>query len=261
MNEREPESETSAETQETDRPNPRRRTWITGLVMLTVLLAAPVTWLVYCRYTESQLDVLKKQGNTFRKETMGPVWFRRFADKWKLPVPKRIVQFDSRSATDEDLAIVAKERSLRVLFLGGYVTDAGLAHIKDLPNVWQVYLQDVQITDAGVRHVGQLSKLRALWLRGTEVTDAGLVHLKGLKNLSNLGLADTGVTDDGLAILSGFGSLTHLELDRTQVTDEGLEHLSEMKQLIRVYLRGTRVTPEGVGRLKAAIPGVDVRTD
>jgi len=262
MDESEPESETSAETLETDRPKPRRRSWITGLVILTVLSAAPVTWLVYCRHTESQLDVLKKQGNTFRKETMGPVWFRRFADKWRLPVPKRIVQFSSRTATDEDLAIVARERSLRVLFLiGSPVTDAGLMHIKVLPNVWQVFLRDVQITDAGVQHLGQMPKLRALWLRGTDVTDTGLVHLKDLRNLSNLGLADTGITDDGLAILSGFGSLTHLELDRTQVTDEGLEHLGKMKQLTRVYLRGTRVTPKGVDRLKAAIPGVDVRTD
>lgn len=243
------------------RRKPRKQNWLTGLIILLILSAMYTAWLSYYRHIESQVNVLKKQGNTFRKETMGPAWFRRFADKLNLPVPKRIVQFDSTTATDDDLAILANEHSLRVLFLKGTpVTDAGLAHIKKLPNLWQVFITDMQITDAGVQHLGQLPQLRALWLRGTKVTDAGLVHLKGLKNLSNLGLADTCITDDGLATLSSFGRLTHLELDRTQVTDEGLKHLYKMKQLIGVYLRGTRVTPEGVARLKAAIPGLIVTT-
>lgn len=268
------------------RQEPRKRMWIAGLVLLALLLVASVIWLAYCRRAESPLNALKTAGHSFREETAGPVWFRKFADKFNLPVPKRIVQFESRTATDEDLAIVAKERSIRTVFLhGAPVTDVGLAHIKGLPAIQVVYLGDMQITDAGLQHLGQLpelgvlglsgtkvtdaglrhlGRLPELWslgLSGTEVTDAGLGHLRGLKRLQNLGLSDTAVTDQGLARLSGLASLTFLRLDRTQVTDEGLEHLSKMKQLTRVYLQGTRVTPEGVDRLRAAIPGLDVRTD
>jgi hypothetical protein len=258
VREREPESD----TEQTRKLKSRRWKRLAILAVSAILLASPMGWLAYYRQAESPLDALEKQGNSIRTEAIGPAWFRRYAEKWNLPVPKRIVQFDSSTANNKDLAIVAEERSLRVLFLiGSPVTDAGLAHLREHPNVWQVFIKDMRITDAGVQHLGQVPKLRALWLRGTEVTDAGLVHLKGLKNLSNLGLADTGITDDGLAILSSFGSLRHIELDRTQVTDEGLKHLYKMKQLIGVSLKGTRVTPEGIARLKAAIPGVKVSTD
>jgi hypothetical protein len=256
------ETEQQSDTEQTGKLKSRRQKWLAILAVSAILLTLPVAWLAYYRQAESPLNALEKQGSSIQREVMGPIWFCRFAEKWKLPVPKQIVQFDSSTATNEDLAIVAKESSLRVLFLmGSHVTDAGLAHLREHPNIWQVFLKDVRITDAGVRHLGQVPNLRALWLRGTEVTDAGLVHLKGLKNLSSLGLADTCITDDGLAILPGFGCLTNIELDRAYVTDEGLKHLYEMKQLIRVSLNGTRVTSEGIASLKAAIPGMTVRAD
>ncbi len=139
MREKEPEPGKGTETGEAQRPKPPRRKWIEGLLLLAVLLAASVTWLTYYRPAESQFDALKKAGHLVSEETVGPVWFRKFAGKLNLPVPKRIIQFQSRTATDEDLAIVAKGRSLRYLFLeGSSVTDAGLAHLKEL--------QDIQVT-------------------------------------------------------------------------------------------------------------------
>ena len=197
MREREPESD----TEQTGKLKSRRRKRLAILAVSAILLAPPMGWLAYYSQAESPLDAMEKQGSSIRTEAMGPAWFRGYAEKWKLPVPKRIVQFDSSTATNEDLEILAKESSLRVLFLkGSPVTDAGLAHLREHPNIWQVFIKDMRITDTGVQHLGQVPKLRALWLRGTEVTDAGLIYLKGLKNLSNLGLADTGITDNGLVV-------------------------------------------------------------
>jgi hypothetical protein len=238
------------------------RTWIAGLILFSVLLAAYATWLAHYRFTESRLDVLSKEGNSFREEAMGPVWFRRFADKWNLPVPKRIIQFDSKTATDEDLANVAKIHSIRGIFLfGTYVTDAGLSHLERLSNLQFVFLQGMQISDDGLRHLGKLTELRSLWLEGIAISDAGLHHLHGLKSIETLSLVRTGITNNGLARLSRFANLTYLNLERTQVTDKGLAHLKKLKQLKRLDLQGTLVTPSGVARLKAAIPGLIVKTD
>jgi hypothetical protein len=113
VREREPESD----IEQTEKLKSRRRKRLAIFAVSAFLLAAPVGWFAYYRQVESPLDALEKQGNSILREAIGPAWFRKYAEKWKLPVPKQIVQFDSSTATNEDLAIVAKERSLRVLFL------------------------------------------------------------------------------------------------------------------------------------------------
>ena len=57
------------------------------------------------------------------------------------------------------------------------------------------------ITDAGLVHLKGLPNLQNLSLFGTKVTDAGLVHLKGLMELQELNLGDAKVTDAGVADL------------------------------------------------------------
>ena len=51
------------------------------------------------------------------------------------------------------------------------------------------------ITDAGLVHLKGLPNLQNLSLFGTKVTDAGLVHLKALTELQELNLRDAGVAD------------------------------------------------------------------
>ena len=51
------------------------------------------------------------------------------------------------------------------------------------------------ITDAGLVHLKGLPNLQNLSLFGTKVTNAGLVHLKGLTELQELNLRDAGVAD------------------------------------------------------------------
>ena len=125
-------------------------------------------------------------------------------------------------------------------------TDADLVALKELSQLTQLDLGNIQVTDAGLVHLNQLKRLQTLSLHGTQVTDAGLLHLQ------------IQVTDAGLVHLSELKRLQTLSLHGTQVTDAGLVHLQGLKGLLTLDLRGTKVTAEGVQKLRAALPGATI---
>ena len=90
-----------------------------------------------------------------------------------------------------------------VQFRGPRVTDAGLAHLKGLPQLQTLDLGlHAQVTDAGLKHLKGLTQLQTLKLDFCpQVTDAGLEHLKGLIQLKRLNLMGTKVTDAGVSEL------------------------------------------------------------
>ena len=127
-------------------------------------------------------------------------------------------------------------------------TDAGLAHLKGLPNLRELNLESTQVSDAGLVHLKGLTGLKTLRLGGTKVTDAGLVQLKGLANLTDLKLSRTQVTDAGLVHLKGLKNLQTLSLPR-RITDAGLVHLKGMANLETLHLP-RRITDAGLAHLK-----------
>jgi len=115
------------------------------------------------------------------------------------------------------------------------VSDAQLKALAPVAaNVVSLDLQQTQVTDAGLAALTPFTKLRKLQLQKTSLTDAGLEHLGKLTSLE---------------ILNLYG---------TAVTDAGLLHLADLRNLKKIYLWQTNVTPEGAGKLRAAVPGVEV---
>ncbi len=201
VQEKQPEPRTGAETDGTEHQKLPRRKWIAGLVLLAVVLAAPVTWLAYCRHTENQLKSLEEHPG-FQKGPCFPVWLRRFANRLNLPVPKRITGFRGPHATNEDMRFVTRVRSLQTLLLdGSAVTDAGLTHLPKLRTLHTLSLCDTNVTDDGLASLSGLVKLSHLGLSNTQVTDKGVRHLKPLKQLKTLLLRGTHVTPEGEALL------------------------------------------------------------
>jgi hypothetical protein len=49
--------------------------------------------------------------------------------------------------------------------------------------VRSLFLSHTRISDAGMAHLAQLPRLQELVLNGTQVTDAGLVYLGGMTSL------------------------------------------------------------------------------
>ena len=90
-----------------------------------------------------------------------------------------------------------KEVNLR----GTDVTDADLAALRGLENVWMVNLHHTRVTDAGLRHVSTLTELKGLNLALTHVSDAGLPYLENLTKLEGIVLDHTDVTPEGVRYL------------------------------------------------------------
>ena len=68
------------------------------------------------------------------------------------------------------------------------MTDAGLAHLKELKGLQTLHLRFcMKVTDAGLLHLKELKGLRELRLDGIKVTDAGIAELK--KSLPNVSVS------------------------------------------------------------------------
>ena len=116
------------------------------------------------------------------------------------------------------------------------LTDAGLAHLRELPLTSLDLRWCDQITDEGLAHLRELRSLTSLYLSGSlrQITDAGLAHLRGLP-LTSLNLSGCRkISDAGLAHLREL-PLTSLSLfGCRKISDAGLAHLRERHPNIKI---------------------------
>ena len=124
--------------------------------------------------------------------------------------------------------------NLRVgLISGCAITDSGLEELGDWQKLEQLNLHNcARITDAGLAHLQELPNLRVLWLLQenggkTPVTDSGMAHVARLAQLTDLYLIRVSIGDRGIAQLHGMPNLQRLSLRGTKVTEEGVQALCE----------------------------------
>lgn len=139
------------------------------------------------------------------------------------------------------------------------VTDAGMVHLKGMPNLQTLSLTYTDITDLGLTHIKGLNNLQSLDLYDTQITDKGLDNLKGLKNLRTLKLGRTRVTDAGMVHLEGMTNLQTLSLIYTDITDLGLTHIKGLKNLKTLHLdEWTLFSETSIADLKRALPNCKI---
>jgi hypothetical protein len=224
------------------------------------------------------------------------VWLRPFpGDPGPLPLPKCFaeiqyfpgltwVELAETTATDSDLAVVAKCQSVEYLGLAStLVTDAGMEHICNLQSLQTLMLWDTKVSDAGmlslskchslrylfvssaVTNVGiesitNLSELRSLWVAGPSISDRSAAAISKLENLEFLSFDKTSVTDEGLRSVSRLPHLQQLWMrDTMAISDEGLRHIERMSTLQFILVSECHATEDGIRRLKAARPNAIVR--
>lgn len=158
---------------------------------------------------------------------------------------------------------------------GTAVSDAGMAAVAGLKELWYLNVSHTRITDAGLAPLEGLEQLRTLHLSGCEIGGSGLKYLgehefselkldhtamddDGLKQLKrhrfrSLGLQFTRITDKGLPVLKDLEQLDWLYLDGNSISDAGLAHLSVLQGLRGLSLAETGVTEEGLQTLEKAI--------
>ena len=171
------------------------------------------------------------------------------------------------NVTDAGLAALSGLTGLEVLDLRyTHITDEGLAHLKDLQNLTELYLGGhakqvgTKITDRGMEHLRSMKKLTRLSLGGTNVGNDAMKIVRGMTRLKHLELWFTKVTDDGLADVSTLADLEHLDIYTTGATDSGIAHLQRLERLKVLNLYDvTSVTDDAVDALRRAVPGLHVR--
>ena len=128
--------------------------------------------------------------------------------------------------TDQLLGTLRGMEHLTSLWLNGckQVTDAGLAHVAELPNLRHLTLGGTAVTD--LAPLARLTALETLQLQGARVTDAGLAALAQLPNLRTVDLMWTPTGDGAIAALAGKPALGDFR-SGMQVTDRGLALLRE----------------------------------
>ena len=170
--------------------------------------------------------------------------------------PAQLQALENLNSHEEEIAkfggriiFDAANPNVQVDFQGTKITDAGLEHLKGLPQLDRLLLRMTEITDAGIKNTAGLKNLKTLWIGETKVTDAGLQHIEGLTQLTELALGGLNITDAGLEHLQGMKHLQVLQLTATKVTDAGLERLKGLTQLRVLQLKATAVTDAGLEKL------------
>lgn len=159
------------------------------------------------------------------------------------------------SATDDDLAIIARS-SVQWLHLSNtQISDQGMQHLRDHPTITNLHAPHA-LTDAGLASIATIPNLKMLDLNGTQVTGSGLAHLAGHANLANLGLGRLAIHPGDLTHLQNLPSLRSFVLVHPMIDDQHVNELIRLPQIERVTFWHTSITPAGFQRLEQQRPDV-----
>ncbi|MFZ5831465.1 MAG: hypothetical protein ACOY3P_15380 [Planctomycetota bacterium] len=194
---------------------PRRRWLQYSLRTLLIVMTLLAVWLAF--YT-SRARRQARAAKALEEAGAEVLYFNRFQHS------ANAARFTKPVAPDwlRDLLSVDFVDSVRTVVLTGNhpnvprsepVSDAHLAHLKDLPEVEALILvsRSGSVTNAGLAHVAKLSQLKELMLANPSITDEGIGQLGALHELRFLQLA-TSITDAGIEQLQAFRKLERLEL-------------------------------------------------
>ena len=128
------------------------------------------------------------------------------------------------------------------------VSDAGLAHLAEIPAIRELYLDSQNITDAGLRNLSGLASLEVLYLSTDGISDAGLAHLGKLAKLRNLSVYSKAVTDAGYAGLAGLADIEEIHVGGIShdLGDACLESMKGMTKLKELSVGGDALTDAGM---------------
>lgn len=180
------------------------------------------------------------------------------------------IQILGGSLSDDGLAKFKAMKGVAALTLlrTANVTDAGLAHLKDLSRLSAFCTAHTKLTAASFRHLpklthldvpaatdatmkglGRLTGLTTLLLWGDELSDDSLEELKPLENLRYLSLSARGASDAGVAALGHLRRLEWLSVGGERLTDDGLKPLAGLTHLRTLSVCSLKVGDAGMKSL------------
>ena len=127
------------------------------------------------------------------------------------------------------------------------ITDGGMQEIKSLRGIsdFNLYFAEY-VTDEGVAAIKEWKQLRRLNLHGTKAGDSALEHISGLTSLESLDVGSTLMTDVGLERLTMLTNLKELTMGGNELGDAGLQALRQMPNLTYLDLSGRQGNDKNV---------------
>jgi internalin A len=160
--------------------------------------------------------------------------------------------------TDTDLRRLNRYPALSVLDLGlTHITDGGLQEIKNLRGITDFSLYFAEyVTDEGVAAIKEWKSLKRLNLHGTKAGDTALEHIAGLTLLESLDVGSTLMTDVGLERLTSLTNLRTLTMGGNELGDAGMQALRQMPNLTYLDLSGRQGNDKNVWSIAMSPTGL-----
>jgi hypothetical protein len=148
---------------------------------------------------------------------------------------------------DDDLARIARLTELRKITLAHTkISDLGLGHLRPLKNVTHLNCFYCEyITDGGVAYLKDWENLEYLNVRGSEVTSRVFEHLTKMKKLRVLDVGFSRVNDDGFDALASFEQLEELHIGGDKMSGLALPLLRLLPGLRHLDVNGSQRTDSG----------------
>jgi internalin A len=129
-----------------------------------------------------------------------------------------------------------------------HITDQGMSELRSLPGITELNLYFAEyVTDEGIAAIKDWKKLRTLNLHGTKVSDTAL---------ESLNVGSTLMTDVGLERLTTLPNLKELTMGGNELGDAGLQALRQMPGLTYLDLSGRQGTDKNVWTIAMSETGL-----
>src|SRR3954447_20345248 len=173
----------------------------------------------------------------------------------------RITGVDLRASwvTDTDLRKLLRLPNLSSLDLSlTRITDQGMQDLKNAPGIVDLNLYFAEyVTDEGLAAVKNWKKLKRLNLHGTKVSDTTLDHIAGITTLELLNIGSAMITDVGIERLATLTNLKELTVGGNKFGDSGLQGLRQIPSLTYLDLSGRQGTDSNVWAISMSDVGLD----
>lgn len=138
------------------------------------------------------------------------------------------------------------------------ITDQGMQEIKNLRGIVELNLYFAEyVTDEGLAAIKEWKKLKRLNVHGTKVSDSTLEHISGITTLESVNVGSAMLTDVGLERLSTLTNLKELTMGGNELGDAGLQALRQIPTLTYLDLSGRQGTDSNVWAISMSDVGLE----
>src|SRR6266571_2787516 len=138
------------------------------------------------------------------------------------------------------------------------ITDQGMQELKNLPGIVDLNLYFAEyVTDEGLAAIKDWKKLQRLNVHGTKISDTTLEHIAGIASLVSVNAGSAMVTDVGLERLTSLPNLKELTIGGNVMGDAGLQALRQMPGLTYLDLNGRQGTDKNVWTIAMSEVGLE----